>query len=51
VAADPPICLLENRLRFNYRGNGVAAKMYEMSKASLNPELVRYVDDLVAQPG
>ena len=35
----------------NFYGHGVGRLWYSTSKATLNPDAVRYVDNLLAQPG
>ena len=39
---------LHNRLRYNYQQNRAFAKWWEISKPSLNPNAVRYVDAVLA---
>ena len=40
---------LDDRLRVNFRGSTGNAKWYELTKAGLNPDAVRYVDDLLTR--
>ena len=39
---------LDYRIRFNYAGSGHGAKWYHLSKDGLNPDVVSYVDKVLA---
>lgn len=41
---------LEGNIRYAYGGSGVSAAWYQSRKATLNREVVRYIDNLLAQP-
>ena len=41
----------ESRTRGNYAGPTLARFWYDSAKPTLNPDVVRYIDELVAQPG
>src|SRR5262249_536784 len=40
---------LDRRIVYNYRSSGPFSKWYEGTKVMLNPDAVRYVDNLLAQ--